>query len=386
MPVAHALRGPADRLVQLAVGVDELLQRPVQRPRSGGGHHLAQEIVAQRRVGGHGPVTVQERVVHDPVHPFEARLHAEVGAQGLESFHGKPVAVRQAHILRRQPVGHGGHTLHVLRIAVIVLAGLRGHARERVLVHLRGVGRHMRDAAGGEAGGHALREQREVGQGQESAVALAQCDPPRAGELGAAQVFEITDDRVGEEPLEIRGLHRGAAGGQTRHRMRVDAIGAPGATLVGQHHAEVFDRLRDPSVAGGVKRARARAAGATLQEHEQRQVIVHVFRRGDHTVEQADRFAVEPFTGRMAGPVERHADRPVLDMQTGHVILCQQRHRFRFPFLAWSSGSMISEKHGDPPPRQPPANANGPRAPPLRPSIMPGDDGRSTSSHGSLES
>ena len=330
MPVAHALRGPADRLVQLAVGVDELLQRPVQRSRTGSGHHLVQEFVAQLRFGGHGPVGVQERIIHDPMHPLETRLHAEIGAQRLEAFHGEPVAVGQPHILAGQPVGHGGHALHILRVTLVILPGLHRHARERVFVDLGGVGRHVRDAAGGEAGGHPLREQRQVGQGQEPAVALSERDPARAAELGAAQMFEVTDDGVGEETFEIRGLRFGAAGGQPRHRMRVDAVRPSGAALVGQYDAEVLDRLLDPPIAGRIQQPRPRASRPSLQEHQQRQIVMHVLGGGDHAVEQADRFAVESFARRVAGPVERHADRPVLDMQSGHVVLRQQRHRFRF--------------------------------------------------------
>ncbi len=179
------------------------------------------------------------------MHAFEARFHAEIGAEALETLHGQRIAVGQRHLSGRQNVSHGRGAVPIDRIALVELRGFPRHARERVAVYLGGVRRHMRDASRGEAGDHALREQRKVRQCQEPAIALAKRRPPSAAEFGAAQVLEIADDRIGEEMLQER---RALGAVHRAHHMRVDARRASGAALVGQHHAEMPDGLGDPTV------------------------------------------------------------------------------------------------------------------------------------------
>ena len=183
MLIAHALCGPTNRLIQLAVGVDELLQRPIKRARGSGVHHLDKELVGQLRIRGSRAVALEEGVVKHPMHALETRFHAEIGAQALQTFHGERIAIRQCDIAGRKLVGHTRHAFDILRIALIELVGLGDHAREGVAVHLGGIGRNMRNASGGETGGHALRKQGKVCQRQEPAVALAERDPTRAAEL-----------------------------------------------------------------------------------------------------------------------------------------------------------------------------------------------------------
>ena len=371
--VAHALGSPTNGLVKLAVGVDEFLQRPIQRARRRGGHHLGQEFVGQRRSVTHGAVAVEEGVVENPVDALEAGFHAEVAAKALEPFDGERVAVRQqretvgghggdhaksmlhigtSHRIQygigefanefgdfsssRQLVGDGGRTLPVLRVTLIEACRLARHAREGVLVHLGGVGRHMRDAAGGETGDDAGREQGQCGQGQEAAVALAHRHPLAATEFGQAQMFEVTHDGIGKELLQIVGLGSGAChgiivvrGGDADHGMRVHSRGTTGAPLVGQDHPEVPDGLLDPSVGGRAVEARAGAAGTALQEDQQGKVVMHVFGRGNHAIEQFDGFPVECPSGLVAGPVERNIDGMVLYGQSGHVVFAQHCHGSR---------------------------------------------------------
>ena len=236
----------------------------------------------------------------------------------------------------RQLVGDGGHALLVLWVALVELSRLARHAREGVLVHLGGVGRHVRDAAGGEAGDYAGREQGQCGQGQEAAVALAHRHPLAATEFGQAQMFEVTHDGIGKELLQIVGLGSGAChgiiavrGGDADHGMRVHSRGTTGAPLVGQDHPEVPDGLLDPSVGGRAVEARAGAAGTALQEDQQGKVVMHVFGRGDHAIEQFDGFPVECPSGLVAGPVERNIDGMVLYGQSGHVVLAQHCHGSR---------------------------------------------------------
>ena len=130
------------------------------------------------------------------MHSLETRLHTEVGAKALQTFHGERVAVghdretvgrhagdhaetmfdfgfrhrvqygigQLAHELGdfrggRQLLHNGRHTLLVLRITLVELGGLANHTREGVLIDLGGAGGHVRNAAGGEAGDHTGREQ-----------------------------------------------------------------------------------------------------------------------------------------------------------------------------------------------------------------------------------
>ena len=188
----------------------------------------------------------------------------------------------------------------------------------------------MRDAAAGEARGHSFGEQRQVGQRQESAITLAKRHPRRAAELGAAQMFEVPHDRIREEPLEVIRLRTRSPGGEPRHGMRVDARRAARAALIRQHHTEMLDRLRNPSVARRVQQPGSGPSRTTLQEHQQRQIVMHVLGGGHHAVEQADRFPVKAAPRLMTGPIKRHLGRPILDMQPRHVIFGKQRHTFPF--------------------------------------------------------
>ena len=77
-------RGPANGH-GVAVGVDELLQRPVQRIRACVG---ALECAHQKAVGYRGAaaqraIAINKRVVDNPVHALKARLHAKVAAHEL---------------------------------------------------------------------------------------------------------------------------------------------------------------------------------------------------------------------------------------------------------------------------------------------------------------
>ena len=96
-----------------------------------------------------------------------------------------------------------------------------------------------------------------------------------------------------------------------------------------------------PSAAGDVGRGPS-PPGAALQEDEERQVVVRVLGRGEHAVEEPERFRrAWDGVGKGAGahgeahreerrleaaPIERHVDGVVLHIQAGYVIACELCH------------------------------------------------------------
>ena len=154
-------RGPADGH-GVAVGVDEHLQRPVQRIRACAG---ALEGVHQKAVGYRGTaaqrtVSINKRVVDNPVHALKARLHAKVAAHELQALDRHRRAVGQCGLLLLEGICQGRHAFDVGGVAVIILLGLGRHAREGVRVDLAGARRHVRNAAAGKACRYALGEKR----------------------------------------------------------------------------------------------------------------------------------------------------------------------------------------------------------------------------------
>ena len=149
-------------------------------------------------------------------------------------------------------------------------------------------------------------------------------------------MFEVTHDGIGKELLQIVGLGSCAGrgiivvrGGDAGHDVRVHARGTAGAALVGQNHAEMLGGLFNPAIGGRAVQTRAGTAGTALQEDQQRQVVMHMFGRGDHAIEQFDGFPVERPPGLVAGPVERNIDGMVLYGQSGHVVFAQHCHGSR---------------------------------------------------------
>ncbi|GAA3093509.1 hypothetical protein GCM10020001_006320 [Nonomuraea salmonea] len=137
---------------------------------------------------------------------------------------------------------------------------------------------------------------REVGEGEEAAVALAEGGPAAPAEDGGAQVLGVGHDGVGAEVREIRGA---LLGGERAHGAAVDAGAAAGAALVEQDDPVVLQRLAEP--ARRADRAGALAAGAALQEQQAGQVVAVA--GGVHQL------AGEHLDGGPAGvgPVERDA-------------------------------------------------------------------------------
>ena len=181
-------------MIKLAVRIDELLERPVQGAGRGRIHHMGQEFVGQRRSAGRRTITVDEGLIEQPMNLLEARFHAESTAQGLYAFNGERVAIGQHHPAARSQVGNGGDALAIVRIAHVILHGFGFHAREGMRVYVIRIGRHMRNAAVGEARCQSLGEQRQIAQRQESTVALPEGDPLASAERGQTQMFEVTDD------------------------------------------------------------------------------------------------------------------------------------------------------------------------------------------------
>ena len=234
-------RGPANRH-GIAVGVDELLQRPVQRIRArvGALEGAHQKAVGHRGSAAQRAVAVNKSVIDDPVHALEARLHAKVAAHKLQALDRHRRAVGQHGLLLLKRIGKSRHTLDVGGVAVVILLRLGGHAREGMRVDLAGARRDVGDAAAGKARRHALGEERQVAQRQKAAVALAERDPRLAAKAHQAQVLKIAYDGAGEVALEevrFRARRVGADGrralAQSRDRAPVHAAAATRAALVG---------------------------------------------------------------------------------------------------------------------------------------------------------
>ena len=75
---------PANRQ-GIAVGIDKLLQRPVQRIRArvGALEDAHQKAVRYRGAAGQRAVAVNKRVIDNPMHALKARLHTKVAAHEL---------------------------------------------------------------------------------------------------------------------------------------------------------------------------------------------------------------------------------------------------------------------------------------------------------------
>ena len=99
--------------------------------------------------------------------------------------------------------------------------------------------------------------------------------------------YEVVEAECGEEALQKRGTGLAAAI-HTLNHMRIDTRRTPSTTLIRQHHTEMLDGLLNPTIGTWTERTGAGTTGTTLQEHEQRKIIMHMFGSGDHTVEQAD--------------------------------------------------------------------------------------------------
>ena len=342
----------------VAVGVDELLQCPVQRVRAriGALESAHQKAVGYRGAAAQRAVTINKRVVDNPVHALKARLHAKVAAHELQALDRHRRTVGQCGFLHLDRIGQRRHALDIGGVAVVILLGLGRHARESVRVDLAGARRHVRNAAAGKACRHALREEGQITQRQKSAVALADRDPGLAAKAHQTQVLKIAHDGAGEVTLEKVCLRAGRIGAgclralaQGCDRASVNTAAASGAALVGQHDTEMLDGLLDPAVAGGRQRTRALAAGAALQKQEQRQIVVDAVGCADHAVEKLDALG-RAGDGRRHGaaahgaadgqkhwlkaaPVERDIDAVVLDIQAGDVVRSDERH-VMLPFVA----------------------------------------------------
>ena len=349
-------RGPANRH-GIAVGVDELLKRPVQRicARVGALECAHQKAVGHRGAAAQRAVAVNKSVIDNPVHALEARLHAKVAAHKLQALDRHRRAVRQHGLLLFERIGKSRHALDVSGVAVVILLCLGCHAWECVRIDLAGARRDVGDAAAGKARCHALGEERQIAQRQKAAVALAERDPRLAAKAHQAQVLKIAHDGAGEVALEevcLRACRIGAGGrralAQGRDGVPVHTAAAPRAALVGQDHAEMLDGLLDPAVARGRQRTRALAAGAALQKQEQRQVVVDAVGRADHAVEELDALgragdgrrhgaaahgAADGQQHRLqAAPIQRDIDAVVLDIEAGDMVRSDEGHAV-LPFV-----------------------------------------------------
>ena len=342
----------------IAVGVDELLQRPVQRIRArvGALKGAHQKAVGYRGTAVQRTVAVNESVIDNPVHALKARLHAKIAAHELQTLDRHRRAVGQRGFLLLECIGKSRHALDIGGIAVVVLLRLGGHAREGVRVDLAGARRDVGDAAAGKARRHALGEERQVAQRQKAAVALAERDPRLAAKAHQTQVLKIAHDGAGEVTLEevrLRARRVGAGSrralAQSRDRAPVHTAAASRAALVGKDHAEMLDGFLDPTVTRGRQRTRALAAGAALQKQEQRQVVVDAVGRAGHAVEELDALgragdgcrhgaaahgAADGQQHRLqAAPIERDVDAVVLDIEAGDVVRSDEGHAV-LPFVA----------------------------------------------------
>ena len=350
-------RGPANRH-GIAVGVDELLKRPVQRIRARVGtlEGTHQKAVGHRGTAAQRAVAVNKSMIDYPVHALEARLHAKVAAHELQTLDRHRRAIGQQGLLPLERIGKSRHALDVGRVAVVVLLCLVCHAWECVRIDLTGTRRDVGDAAAGKARRHALGEERQVAQRQKAAVALAERDPRLTAKAHQTQVLKIAHDGAGEVALEevcLRACRIGAGGrralAQGRDGVPVHTAAAPRAALVGQDHAEMLDGFFDPTVACGRQRTRALAAGAALQKQEQRQVVVDAVGRADYSVKELDALgragdgrrhgaaahsAADGQQHRLqAAPIQGDVDAVILDIEAGDMVRSDEGHTV-LPFVA----------------------------------------------------
>lgn len=101
-----------------------------------------------------GAVAIGKGNVKEGVQALRRGLHAKAATHQLQTPHRERRAIRQGHVACRKTVSHERHALLVLRVTLVVGAGLGGHARERVRIDLGGACRHMGDAAAGKARGN----------------------------------------------------------------------------------------------------------------------------------------------------------------------------------------------------------------------------------------
>ena len=343
---------------RVAIGVDEFLQRPVQRIRAcvGALEGAHQKAVGYRGAAAQRAVAINKRVVDNPVHALKARLHAKVAAHELQALDRHRRAVGQRGLLLLEGICQGRHALDVGGVAVVILLSLGRHTREGVRVDLAGTRRYVWNATAGKARRHALGEERQIAQRQKAAVALAECDPGLAAKAHQAQVLKVAHDGAGEVALEKIRLRAGRIGAcrlgalaQCGNRAPVYTAAAPGTALVGQDDAEVLDGLLDPAVACGRQRTRALAAGAALQKEEEWQIVVDTVGSANHAVEKLDALGCAGDGRRhgaaahgaaegqkhwlQAAPIQGDVDAVVLDIEAGDVVRSDEGHAV-LPFVA----------------------------------------------------
>jgi len=183
---------------------------------------------------------------------------AEHQAQRLEPGHGEQHPAGQPDRLGGQQPGDLPGHLHVLRVALVVLAVLRRDRRIGPQVDVVGGGVQAGQPAGDERLAHPLGRAGQVGHGAEAAEALAEHAPRRAAGDLAADQLRVGDDRVGPEAGQVLGLvPRGAQAGQG---LAAGRRRPPGAALVEQQHP-VVRAARGPATRRGRPAAARRARG-----------------------------------------------------------------------------------------------------------------------------
>jgi hypothetical protein len=112
---------------------------------------------------------------------------------------GQHVTIRQKNLVLAEVVDKPSDRILVLRIARVVLAGAVRCSWERTGVNVLGSRGEAGDAAGDVAVIQTLRRLRQVGEGDEPAITLAEGVPAPVTDHGAAQYLGVGDDRIGAE-------------------------------------------------------------------------------------------------------------------------------------------------------------------------------------------
>ena len=209
---------------------------------------------------------------------------------------------------------HLAHTHPIVGIAIVVAAIPLEHPRVGASVDLVGVEPDGRQPARDECLPQAFRSQRQICRDAEAAKALAEHAPLLDAEL-ATDRLGVTNDRVRAEVAEVGHLLGRRQADQGPHGSR-----ASGAALVEHQHAVVPERPLEP---GRVERAPGRPrslhAGASLEEHEQRPVVIH--RLADHSAEDPQLQAVRTIV------VERDRELVLGEHESGSAIDPRRSHQ-----------------------------------------------------------
>ncbi len=212
---------------------------------------------------------------------LEPVAHAQHLAELAKAPLREAIPAGETDVFGLEAIEDAPHAIPVVRITLVVGASLGDCALVGRSVDVVGVTLERREPARQKRGGEAFRRLREVVDDAEAAEALPEHAPGLGSELVPDQLG-VADDRVGPEVRQVFGLLLCAAPGEVAHGRR-----AAGAALVEKQHAVVLERAGEPGLVHELKRAWRLAPGASLEEHEPRQLVPLAVSRDDFAREDS---------------------------------------------------------------------------------------------------